>query len=59
MKKNYDLSQFPFFSGISRDRLAELETLSIVQTFSRGDTIAGPARSPASIHASDFLFERR
>lgn len=39
MNENQDLSQFPFFSGISRERLAEIESLSMVQTFTRGNTV--------------------
>ncbi|MCP4673549.1 MAG: cyclic nucleotide-binding domain-containing protein [Desulfobacula sp.] len=39
MSKNPDLSLFPFFSGISRDRLAEIEAFSIVQNFEKGAVI--------------------
>jgi len=36
MKSHSDLSVFPFFSGLSRDRLAEIEAFSIVQTLEKG-----------------------
>ncbi len=39
MNKNIELSFFPFFSGISRDRLAEIEAFSIVQNYEKGATV--------------------
>ncbi len=39
MSKNPDLSLFPFFSGISQNRLAEIETFSILQTFKKGESV--------------------
>jgi len=39
MNKNPDLSLFPFFSGISRDRLAEIEAFSIIQTYEKGAAV--------------------
>lgn len=39
MSKTPDLSQFHFFSDISRDRLAEIESFGIVQDFARGDIV--------------------
>lgn len=48
MGKNPDLSQFPFFSGLSKDRLAEIEAFSMVQTLDQGDVVFNsdePARN--------------
>lgn len=48
MNKNPDLSLFPFFSGISRDRLAEIEVFSIVQNYKTGAAVfksSEPARN--------------
>lgn len=39
MSNNSVLSIFPFFSGISRDRLAEIETFSIVQNHEKGAVV--------------------
>ena len=39
MNKKTDLSLFPFFSGISRDRLAEIDAFSIVQTYEKGAAV--------------------
>lgn len=39
MNKNVELSFFPFFSGISRDRLAEVEAFSIVQNYEKGAAV--------------------
>ncbi len=39
MDKGVALSQFPFFSDISRDRLAEIEAFSIMQTYEQGAVI--------------------
>jgi CRP-like cAMP-binding protein len=39
MNNNLNLSSFPFFSGISRDRLAEIEAFSIVQNYEKGAAI--------------------
>ncbi len=39
MNKNPDLSLFPFFSGISQNRLAEIETFSILQTYEKGGAV--------------------
>ena len=39
MNKNPDLSLLPFFSGISRDRLAEIEAFSIVQNYEKGAVV--------------------
>ncbi len=35
MNKSVELSLIPFFSGLSRDRLAEIEGFSMVQTFEK------------------------
>ncbi len=39
MNKTLELSLFPFFSGISRDRLAEIEAFSIVQNYEKGAAV--------------------
>ena len=39
MNKHPDLSIFPFFAGISRERLAEIETFSITQNYAKGAAV--------------------
>ncbi len=39
MDKKIDLSLFPFFSGISRERLDDIEKFSVVQSYDKGTFI--------------------
>lgn len=39
MNKEISLSQFSFFSDVSRERLSEIEAFSIIQTYGKGDVV--------------------
>ena len=39
MNQIADLSNFPFFSDISRDRLAQIEAFSMVRTYEKGSVV--------------------
>lgn len=39
MNKQINLSQFPFFADISRERLSEIENFSIVQHYDKGSIV--------------------